>query len=142
MTTIIMISPGWTHTGMTGANKGEKPPGAWSPQETVLYMVRSPPCIPYILSSFRYADFNVTTISSTNSAKANSTSSSRTTRPAKSSTNCASCGPQATLPKGDLLSVVGTRITRPCSRSTSVTGWLSSTKVTVCSSTEGTGIGS
>ena len=37
---IILRSPGWTHTGLTGANaSAEKPPGAWSASETVLYML-------------------------------------------------------------------------------------------------------
>lgn len=38
---VFDLSPGWTHTGMTGANgSSEKPAGAWTAQETVLYMVR------------------------------------------------------------------------------------------------------
>lgn len=38
---LVIPRPGWVHTGMTGAAAGgEKPPGAWTPQETVLYMVR------------------------------------------------------------------------------------------------------
>ena len=37
---MVPYSPGWTHTGMTGAGKNEKPAGAWTAQETVLYMVR------------------------------------------------------------------------------------------------------
>ncbi|EJF60960.1 NAD(P)-binding protein [Dichomitus squalens LYAD-421 SS1] len=37
---VLSYSPGWTWTGMTGANSGkEKPPGAWTAQETVLYML-------------------------------------------------------------------------------------------------------
>lgn len=33
-------SPGWTFTGITGAGPGvEKPAGAWSAEETVLYMI-------------------------------------------------------------------------------------------------------
>lgn len=35
-----VLSPGWTFTGITGANGfKEKPPGAWSAEETVLYML-------------------------------------------------------------------------------------------------------
>lgn len=39
--TAHLFIPGWTYTGMTGAAKGEeeKPPGAWTAQETVLYML-------------------------------------------------------------------------------------------------------
>ncbi|EIW52378.1 NAD-P-binding protein [Trametes versicolor FP-101664 SS1] len=38
--TAHLLVPGWTFTGMTGANVGkEKPAGAWSAQETVLYML-------------------------------------------------------------------------------------------------------
>ncbi|KAM5540856.1 hypothetical protein V8D89_005500 [Ganoderma adspersum] len=38
--TAHLLIPGWTWTGMTGANSGkEKPPGAWTAQETVLYML-------------------------------------------------------------------------------------------------------
>ncbi|KAI0354789.1 NAD-P-binding protein [Trametes cingulata] len=38
--TAHLLIPGWTHTGMTGAGPGkEKPAGAWSAQETVLYML-------------------------------------------------------------------------------------------------------
>ena len=36
---LLIDSPGWTHTGLTGAGKIDKPPGAWTAQETVLYMV-------------------------------------------------------------------------------------------------------
>jgi len=38
--TAHLFIPGWTWTGMTG-NKGdeEKPPGAWTAQDTVLYML-------------------------------------------------------------------------------------------------------
>ena len=36
----LFISPGWTWTGLTGAGGiAEKPEGAWTAQETVLYMV-------------------------------------------------------------------------------------------------------
>lgn len=36
-----MNSPGWTHTGITtsGNSLAPKPPGAWSAQETVLFML-------------------------------------------------------------------------------------------------------
>ncbi|KAI0652998.1 NAD-P-binding protein [Cubamyces menziesii] len=38
--TAHLLIPGWTFTGMTGASAGkEKPAGAWSAQETVLYML-------------------------------------------------------------------------------------------------------
>ncbi|CCM05741.1 uncharacterized protein FIBRA_07973 [Fibroporia radiculosa] len=38
--TAHLLIPGWVWTGLTGAkNGGEKPPGAWTPQETVLYML-------------------------------------------------------------------------------------------------------
>ncbi|KAI0754559.1 NAD(P)-binding protein [Daedaleopsis nitida] len=38
--TAHLLIPGWTWTGMTGAASGkEKPPGAWTAQETVLYML-------------------------------------------------------------------------------------------------------
>ncbi|KAI0072034.1 NAD-P-binding protein, partial [Panus rudis PR-1116 ss-1] len=38
--TAHLFIPGWTWTGLTGANSGsEKPPGAWTAQETVLYML-------------------------------------------------------------------------------------------------------
>ncbi|KAI0049427.1 NAD-binding protein [Auriscalpium vulgare] len=38
--TAHLFIPGWTWTGMTGANKSaEKPAGAWTAQETVLYML-------------------------------------------------------------------------------------------------------
>ncbi|KZP26321.1 NAD(P)-binding protein [Athelia psychrophila] len=38
--TAHLFVPGWTHTGMTGANGSpEKPSGAWSAKETVLYML-------------------------------------------------------------------------------------------------------
>ncbi|KAH9850199.1 NAD-P-binding protein [Lenzites betulinus] len=41
--TAHLLIPGWTFTGMTGASAGrEKPAGAWSAQETVLYMVCHP----------------------------------------------------------------------------------------------------
>ena len=42
---MVPYSPGWTHTGMTGAGKNEKPAGAWTAQETVLYMVRLHPLL-------------------------------------------------------------------------------------------------
>jgi len=33
------LSPGWVHTGLTGANNGgPKPSGAWTPEQTVDYM--------------------------------------------------------------------------------------------------------
>jgi hypothetical protein len=33
------LSPGWVHTGLTGANDGgPKPNGAWTPEQTVDYM--------------------------------------------------------------------------------------------------------
>jgi hypothetical protein len=35
-----LFVPGWTHTALGGAKPGaEKPPGAWTPEETVLYML-------------------------------------------------------------------------------------------------------
>jgi hypothetical protein len=35
-----VLSPGWTFTGLTGADGfKEKPAGAWSAEETVLYML-------------------------------------------------------------------------------------------------------
>ncbi|KAF8645179.1 hypothetical protein AX16_008006 [Volvariella volvacea WC 439] len=38
--TAHLFIPGWTFTGMTGANSGAtKPPGAWTAEETVLYML-------------------------------------------------------------------------------------------------------
>ncbi|KAF4577407.1 hypothetical protein EYR40_009235 [Pleurotus pulmonarius] len=37
--TAHLFVPGWTHTGMTSSASSEKPPGAWSAQETVLYML-------------------------------------------------------------------------------------------------------
>ncbi|RDX48899.1 NAD(P)-binding protein [Lentinus brumalis] len=38
--TAHLLVPGWTWTGMTGAAAGkEKPPGAWTAEETVLYML-------------------------------------------------------------------------------------------------------
>jgi hypothetical protein len=33
------LSPGWTFTGMTAQSGAEKPAGAWSAEETVLYML-------------------------------------------------------------------------------------------------------
>ncbi|KAI0698457.1 hypothetical protein BC835DRAFT_1405362 [Cytidiella melzeri] len=37
--TAHLFVPGWTHTGMTGSRVAEKPAGAWTAQETVLYML-------------------------------------------------------------------------------------------------------
>lgn len=39
--TAHLFVPGWTHTGITSSGKSlaPKPPGAWSPEETVLYML-------------------------------------------------------------------------------------------------------
>ncbi|RPD56097.1 NAD(P)-binding protein [Lentinus tigrinus ALCF2SS1-6] len=38
--TAHLLIPGWTWTGMTGSAAGkEKPPGAWTAEETVLYML-------------------------------------------------------------------------------------------------------
>ncbi|ESK95663.1 oxidoreductase [Moniliophthora roreri MCA 2997] len=38
--TAHLFIPGWTYTGLTGAHKDmAKPEGAWTPQETVLYML-------------------------------------------------------------------------------------------------------
>ncbi|KAE9391799.1 NAD(P)-binding protein [Gymnopus androsaceus JB14] len=38
--TAHLFIPGWTHTGMTSTSSGSaKPPGAWSAEETVLYML-------------------------------------------------------------------------------------------------------
>ncbi|EKM49773.1 uncharacterized protein PHACADRAFT_106145 [Phanerochaete carnosa HHB-10118-sp] len=37
--TAHLFVPGWTHTGMTKGNLTEKPAGAWTAQETVLYML-------------------------------------------------------------------------------------------------------
>ncbi|KAF9483444.1 NAD(P)-binding protein [Pholiota conissans] len=37
--TAHLFIPGWTHTGMTGAGSTEKPPGAWTAEETVAYML-------------------------------------------------------------------------------------------------------
>ncbi len=35
-----MFRPGWVHTGLTGAKAGNpKPAGAWTPEQTVDYMV-------------------------------------------------------------------------------------------------------
>ena len=40
MTVRPLYSPGWTFTGLTGADKAtEKPAGAWSAEETVIYML-------------------------------------------------------------------------------------------------------
>ena len=36
----LTYRPGWVHTGMTGAGSGKsKPAGAWTPEQTVDYMV-------------------------------------------------------------------------------------------------------
>ena len=36
-----VCSPGWVHTGLTGAGKGgSKPAGAWTPEQTVDYMIQ------------------------------------------------------------------------------------------------------
>ncbi|EEB89944.1 hypothetical protein MPER_11911 [Moniliophthora perniciosa FA553] len=35
----VNCSPGWTHTGLTGGHDTAKPEGAWTAQETVLYML-------------------------------------------------------------------------------------------------------
>lgn len=38
--TAHLLIPGWTFTGLTGAkDEAEKPAGAWTPEETVLYML-------------------------------------------------------------------------------------------------------
>jgi len=37
--TAHLFIPGWTFTGITAAKGGEKPLGAWTAQETVLYMI-------------------------------------------------------------------------------------------------------
>ncbi|KAK7054375.1 hypothetical protein VNI00_003569 [Paramarasmius palmivorus] len=37
--TAHLFIPGWTHTGLTGGDTKAKPDGAWSAQETVLYML-------------------------------------------------------------------------------------------------------
>lgn len=37
--TAHLFIPGWTHTGMTGGDSVAKPAGAWTAQETVLYML-------------------------------------------------------------------------------------------------------
>lgn len=35
----LTSSPGWVFTGLSGANDGKpKPPGAWTPEQTVEYM--------------------------------------------------------------------------------------------------------
>lgn len=40
MSCTLTYSPGWVHTGMTGAkNGGDKPAGAWTAEQTVEYMV-------------------------------------------------------------------------------------------------------
>lgn len=35
----MQSSPGWTFTGLTASSGGPKPPGAWTAEETVLYML-------------------------------------------------------------------------------------------------------
>lgn len=126
---MISLSPGWTWTGLTGAGKGgEKPAGAWTAQETVLYMVHAH------FGSLSYWPLTKPVFfftRSTSSVKASSTSSSRITRLARSSINCVSCGPRETLQKAVLLLVVGTRITRPCLRSIFGMGWLSLTEMLI-----------
>jgi short-subunit dehydrogenase len=38
-TSIHLLVPGWTHTGLTGAtNVREKPPGAWAPQQVADFL--------------------------------------------------------------------------------------------------------
>jgi len=37
--TAHLFIPGWTNTGIGGTLRAEKPPGAWTPEETVLYML-------------------------------------------------------------------------------------------------------
>ncbi|KAF9068568.1 hypothetical protein BDP27DRAFT_1294935 [Rhodocollybia butyracea] len=37
--TAHLFIPGWTHTGISGVHTAEKPAGAWSAEETVLYML-------------------------------------------------------------------------------------------------------
>ncbi|GJJ15310.1 putative secondary metabolism biosyntheticenzyme [Clathrus columnatus] len=37
--TAHLFVPGWTHTGLTKGNSAEKPPGAWTATQTVLYML-------------------------------------------------------------------------------------------------------
>jgi NAD(P)-dependent dehydrogenase (short-subunit alcohol dehydrogenase family) len=45
-----LIRPGWTYTGLTGADGNEeKPAGAWTPEQTVLYM----------LDRLRYGEFYI-----------------------------------------------------------------------------------
>ena len=40
VTAQVLASPGWVHTGLTGAKSGNpKPAGAWTPEQTVDYMV-------------------------------------------------------------------------------------------------------
>ena len=42
MVNFVLGSPGWTHTGLTGApiaGVGDKPDGAWSAEETILFMI-------------------------------------------------------------------------------------------------------
>lgn len=40
MSCTLTYSPGWVHTGMTGAKSGgDKPAGAWTAEQTVEYMV-------------------------------------------------------------------------------------------------------
>ncbi|KAL4069972.1 hypothetical protein V8B97DRAFT_1871922 [Scleroderma yunnanense] len=37
--TAHLVIPGWTYTSLTAPQGGEKPPGAWTAEETVLYML-------------------------------------------------------------------------------------------------------
>lgn len=37
--TAHLFIPGWTHTGLTSANSPDKPQGAWTAEDTVLYML-------------------------------------------------------------------------------------------------------
>ncbi len=40
ITDVVFISPGWTFTPLAGASVFQtKPDGAWTPEETVLYMI-------------------------------------------------------------------------------------------------------
>lgn len=36
-----LLIPGFVYTGMTGGNRAEKPAGAWTPEETVAFMLQS-----------------------------------------------------------------------------------------------------
>lgn len=120
------LSPGWVWTGMTGANSGaEKPQGAWTPQETVLYAVRSHKS-PLSLLGMRRLTLFIASL--TRCARASSISSARTTRPVARSTSSASCGLRATSQRAALRSADGTGTTSRSSRSISRTDCLSSTK--------------